>query len=144
MLEDDIVEVDIRGKRLKAVIPPYHMRVDAPPFARPILYRPKTENAAAAESDRPAKALELIRKAAENHQWRQKKCINLIPSENTPSRAVQMLCASDPAFRYAENKKIKSFYDQDIFYYQGTKFIDEVEHLLVDQMRQYFGCTEVT
>ena len=143
VLEDDIVEVDIRGKRLKAVIPPYHMRVDAPPFARPILYRPKTENAAAAESDRPAKALELIRKAAENHQWRQKKCINLIPSENTPSRAVQMLCASDPAFRYAEHKKIKSFYDQDIFYYQGTKFIDEVEQLAVEQMKQYFGCSEV-
>ena len=143
VLEDDIVEVDIRGKRLKAVIPPYHMRVDAPPFARPILYRPKTENVVGAENDRPAKALELIRKAAENHQWRQKKCINLIPSENTPSRAVQMLCASDPAFRYAEHKKIKSFYDHDIFYYQGTKFIDEVEQLAVEQMKQYFGCSEV-
>lgn len=38
VLEDDQVEVDIRGKRLKAVIPPYHMRVDTPPYARPILY----------------------------------------------------------------------------------------------------------
>ena len=36
-LEDDEVQVDVRGKRLKAVIAPYHMRVDAPPFARPKL-----------------------------------------------------------------------------------------------------------
>ena len=56
---------------------------------------------------------------------------------------MQLLCASDPAFRYAEHKKIKSFYDKDVFYYQGTEFIDRVEQLLVEQMRQYLGCTEV-
>ncbi|MBQ3201297.1 MAG: glycine cleavage system aminomethyltransferase GcvT, partial [Clostridia bacterium] len=124
ILEDDTVEVDVRGKRLKAVIPPYHMRVDAPPFARPILYRAKAEAKAAAAEDRLPKAITLLNKALENHRWRQQRCINLIPSENTPSRAVQMLGASDPAFRYAEHKKVKSFYDADIFYYQGTKFID--------------------
>lgn len=143
VLEDDIVEVDVRGKRLKAVIPPYHMRVDAPPFARPIIYRSDEDEAAGDAGNRPVLAAALIKKAAENHRWRQKQCVNLIPSENSASRAVQMLCASDPAFRYAEHKKVKSFYDQDIFYYQGTKFIDEVEQLLVEQMRQYFGCAEV-
>ena len=76
------------------------------------------------------------------HEWRQRRCINLIPSENSASRAVQLLCASDPAFRYAEHKKIKSFYDADVFYYQGTKFIDRVEQLLVGQMKQYLGCSE--
>ncbi len=143
VLEDDAVEVDIRGKRLKAAIVPYHMRVDAPPFARPILYRPEEKTEASLPQDRAAKALELLLRAGENHEWRQKQCINLIPSENTPSRAVQLLCGSDPSFRYAEHKKIKSFYDKDIFYYQGTKFIDEVEQLLVEQMRQYLGCSEV-
>ncbi|MBE5785748.1 MAG: glycine cleavage system aminomethyltransferase GcvT [Clostridiales bacterium] len=143
ILEDDTVEVDVRGRRLKAVIPPYHMRVDAPPFARPILYRAKAEAKPAAAEDRLPKAVTLLNKALENHRWRQQRCINLIPSENTPSRAVQMLGASDPAFRYAEHKKVKSFYDADIFYYQGTKFIDEVEQLLVEQMKQYFGCREV-
>lgn len=142
-LENDIVEVDVRGKRLKAVIPPYHMRVDAPPFARPILYRQEVDQAAEAGTDRAKKAFELLKRADENHEWRQKRCINLIPSENTPSRAVQMLCASDPSCRYAEHKKIKSFYDKDVFYYQGTGFIDEVERLLVEQMKQYLGCTEV-
>ena len=143
VLENDFVEVDIRGKRLKAVIPPYHMRVDAPPFARPILYKPEEEEQCSCGADRAKKALELIKRAEENHEWRQKQCVNLIPSENTPSRAVQMLCASDPSCRYAEHKKIKSFYDKDIFYYQGTGFIDEVEQLLVEQMKQYLGCAEV-
>ncbi|MBE6945041.1 MAG: glycine cleavage system aminomethyltransferase GcvT [Ruminococcaceae bacterium] len=143
VLTDDIVEVDVRGKRVKAVVPPYHMRVDAPPFARPIIYRPDEEPTAPPTGDRTPKALELIRKATENHAWRQKRCINLIPSENSASKAVQLLLSSDPSFRYAEHKKVKSFYDSDIFYYQGTKFIDEVEHLLVDEMRAYFGCAEV-
>ena len=143
VLEDDQVEVDIRGKRLKAVIPPYHMRVDAPPFARPILYGLEASANVTGSGNRAADALNLLRRAGENHHWRQKLCINLIPSENTPSRAVQLLCASDPAFRYAEHKKIKSFYDKDIFYYQGTAFIDRVEQLLVEQMREFLGCTEV-
>lgn len=143
VLEDDLVEVDIRGSRLKAVIPPYHMRVDAPPFARPILYKASEETVLEDVEDRAVKARKLIQTAGENHRWRQKYCINLIPSENSASRAVQMLCASDPAFRYAEHKKIKSFYDQDIFYYQGTKFIDQVEQMLAEEMKQYLGCAEV-
>ena len=143
VLEDDKVEIDVRGKRLKAVIPPYHMRVDAPPFARPIIYGYEPAQMDVKVDDRAKKAVELIFDATHNHEWRQRQCINLIPSENSASRAVQLLCASDPAFRYAEHKKVKSFYDQDIFYYQGTKFIDRVEQLLVEQMKEYFNCTEV-
>ena len=143
ILEDDVVTVDVRGRRLKAVIPPYHMRVDAPPFARPIIYRPDEEDTAAASGDRAPKALDLISRAIDNHVWRQEKCINLIHSEMTPSRAVRLLSMSDPSFRYAEHKKVKSFYDADIFYYQGTEFIDEVEQLLVEEMKAYLGCSEV-
>jgi aminomethyltransferase len=140
---DEAVQVDIRGKRIKAVIPRFHMRVDAPPFARPILYTPPVQNEILPDFDRRPSAIELLKKATENHLWRQTRCINLIPSENTTSKAVQLLCASDPSFRYAEHKKIMSFYDQEIFYYQGTKFIEQVEELLVEQMRQYLGCSEV-
>ena len=61
----------------------------------------------------------------------------------TPSRAVRLLTMSDPSFRYAEHKKVKSFYDADIFYYQGTKFIDEIEQLLVEEMKAFLGCSEV-
>ena len=143
ILTDDTVEVDIRGKRLKAVIPANHMSVSAPPFARPLLYRPEEKDPVGSLENLPGKAFELLKKAEENHLWRQKQCINLIPSENTPSHAVQMLSASDPSCRYAEHKKVLSFYDKDIFYYQGTKFIDEVERLLVEQMRLYLGCAQV-
>ena len=143
VLVDDTVEVDIRGKRLKAVIPARHMSVGAPPFARPLLYGEQEEVRTVAGGDRTGKALTLLHKAIENHVWRQEQCVNLIPSENTPSRAVRLLSGSDPACRYAEHKKVLAFYDKEVFYYQGTKFIDEVERLLVEEMRAYFGCTEV-
>ena len=143
VLVDDTVEVDIRGKRLKAVIPARHMSVGAPPFARPLLYGEQEEVRTVAGGDRTGKALALLHKAIENHVWRQEQCVNLIPSENTPSRAVRLLSGSDPACRYAEHKKILAFYEKEVFYYQGTKFIDQVERMLTEEMRAYFGCTEV-
>ena len=143
VLVDDTVEVDIRGKRIKAVIPARHMSVGAPPFARPLLYGEQEEVRTVAGGDRTGKALSLLHKAIENHVWRQEQCVNLIPSENTPSRAVRLLSGSDPACRYAEHKKILAFYEKEVFYYQGTKFIDQVERMLAEEMRAYFGCTEV-
>ena len=143
VLVDDTVEVDIRGKRLKALIPARHMSVGAPPFARPLLYGEQEEVRTVAGGDRTGKALTLLHKAIENHVWRQEQCVNLIPSENTPSRAVRLLSGSDPACRYAEHKKILAFYEKEVFYYQGTKFIDQVERMLTEEMRAYFGCTEV-
>ena len=143
VLVDDTVQVDIRGKRLKAVIPARHMSVGAPPFARPLLYGEQEEVRTVAGGDRTGKALTLLHKAIENHVWRQEQCVNLIPSENTPSRAVRLLSGSDPACRYAEHKKILAFYEKEVFYYQGTKFIDQVERMLAEEMRAYFGCTEV-
>lgn len=53
---------------------------------------------------------------------------------------------ADPVTRnpgYAEHKKTKSFYDYDVFYYQGTAFIDEIEYLLMEEMKKYFHCAEV-
>ena len=82
-------------------------------------------------------------KAVDNHLWRQEECINLIPSEMTPSPLVRLLSVSDPAFRYAEHRKLEAFYDADIFYYQGTGFIDEVERLLEREMCRFLGAAEV-
>jgi aminomethyltransferase len=48
----------------------------------------------------------LMRKALENHRWRQSECVNLIPSEQSHSRAVRLLSILDPSFRYAEHKRI--------------------------------------
>ena len=61
----------------------------------------------------------------------------------TPSPLVRLLSVSDPAFRYAEHKQTEAFYDLDVFYYQGTGFIDEVERLVEAELRAYLGCAEV-
>ena len=50
------------------------------------------------------KLTELAEKIAENNRWRQQRCFNLIPSENTPSLFVKLCEISDPSGRYAEHK----------------------------------------
>jgi aminomethyltransferase len=84
-----------------------------------------------------------VQKAIENHRWRQTRCINLIPSEQTPSRLVRLLSISDPCGRYAEHKSVKALADAEVFYYQGTGFIAAVETALSEQMRIYLGARQV-
>ncbi|CQR73717.1 Aminomethyltransferase [Sporomusa ovata DSM 2662] len=140
---NDNVEVEIRGNKIKAVVPQYHLKSDAPPFARPIIYGVEVDCKFDSSADYKTKALNLIERSCRNTLWRQKETINLIPSEQTPSSAVRLLSVMDPSFRYAEHKKMKSFYDYDVFYYQGTGFIDEIEHLLIEELKKYLNCTEV-
>jgi aminomethyltransferase len=54
-----------------------------------------------------------------------------------------MLSIMDPVCRYAEHKRIKALEEADVFYYQGTDFISEVETLLVGELKQFLGCREV-
>ena len=137
------IEVDIRGKRVPAVVTSCHMRADAPPFVRTVLHKAVEVEGASTVTEYVPKAVELFNKALDNHVWRQEQCINLIPSEMTPSRACRLLGASDPTGRYAEHKKQKSFDDADIPYYQGTKFVVECEHLLAAEWRKFLGATQV-
>ena len=136
------IEVDIRGKRIPAVVTACHMRQDAPPYTRPILYKKTTTEGPSQVTDYVSKAKELFTKASENHVWRQEQCINLIPSEMTPSRATRLLQVSDPCGRYAEHKKQKAFDDADIPYYQGTKFIVACEELLAAEMKKFLGAAQ--
>jgi len=140
---NDNVEVEIRGNKVKAVIAPYHLKSDAPPFARPIIYGVEIDRKFDHSVDYKTKALNLLDKSLSNTLWRQHETINLIPSEQSHSSAVRLLSVMDPSFRYAEHKKTKSFYDYDVFYYQGTGFIDEVEHLLMEELKKYFNCAEI-
>ncbi|MBV7271489.1 glycine cleavage system aminomethyltransferase GcvT [Clostridium sp. PL3] len=140
---NDNVEVEIRGKKVKAVIPPYHLKSDAPPFARPIIHGVEVDYKLNCSENYKDKALNLLEKSYSNTLWRKNETINLIPSEQSHSSAVRLLSVMDPSFRYAEHKKTKSFYDYDVFYYQGTRFINEVEHLLVEELKKYFNCAEV-
>ncbi len=145
LLEGDRLEVEIRGKRTEAVIVPYHLRSEAPPYARPISYEQlfEKEKEAAPAKEMTQKVNALLNKAIENTIWRQRQCINLIPSEQTPSPMTRLLSIMDPVCRYAEHKPVKAFDDAEVFYYQGTKFISEVETLLIEEFKKYLGCANV-
>lgn len=91
----------------------------------------------------PAKVRGLLQKTIENTLWRQEKSINLIPSEMTISPMARIVSVMDPAFRYAEHKKAKAYNEMDVFYYQGTSFIYEVEQMLEDELRIFMGCENV-
>ena len=140
----DEIEIDSRGRRIPAVIVPYHLRSEAPPYARTIQYdhlftEKKTEDSTAGAG----KARDLIAEAVANTLWRQRECVNLIPSEMTESPLVRLLSVMDPCGRYAEHKKMKAFEEAEIFYYQGAEFIGKVEKLLEAELRAFLGCREV-
>jgi aminomethyltransferase len=148
LLPDDSIDIEIRDKLSGGVIVEWHRRSDTPPYSRAIIYGHGKEtdidaDELSAQTDYRAKAVNLLRSARENHAWRQNECVNLIPSEQSHSRATRVLSVLDPSFRYAEHKKMKSFYDFDVFYYQGTKFIHRVEFMLSEELRKYFGCENV-
>ncbi len=86
------------------------------------------------------KVEQLIEKAEQNNVWRQRECINLIPSESTPSMLVRILEICDPSGRYAEHRKIKG---EEVYFYQGINFIREVESEVSREMQAFFGCTNV-
>jgi aminomethyltransferase len=143
ILEGDEVTIEIRGKKVDALVVPFHMRTDAPPFSRPIIYDHRSAKKEIRGGDSPEKVRRLLEDSLENTRWRQHECINLIPSEMTMSPMVRLLSVMDPSFRYAEHKKAKAFYDADIFYYQGTEFIGQVERMLEQEMREFLGCDHV-
>ncbi len=140
----DILEIAIRKKRCEAIVVPYHISSQAPPYVRPILHSQlKMSKPAKKTADMKSQAGNLIKKALENNIWRQKECINLIPSEMTQSLLSRMLSISDPVNRYAEHKEIKAFSSENIFYYQGTEFIEKVESLLNTEFQNYFSCKNI-
>ncbi len=138
------LEIEIRKKRVAARVVPYHMRSEAPPYLRSIPFDqleqiPTTEYT---QETLPA-AKALVTKAMDNHEWRQQSCINLIPSEMSQSVVSRMLSISDPVNRYAEHKDIKAFSGEDVFYYQGTAFIQDIENRLNQEFMKFFDCNAV-
>jgi aminomethyltransferase len=142
--ENDLVEVEIRGRSTPAMVVPYFLRGEAPPFARSIIHHREAETATSkAPATFPQKAAELLESAIANTKWRQDECINLIPSEMTMSPMTRALSIMDPVGRYAEHKAVKALEDAEVFYYQGTEFIWEVEERLKAELKDYLGCNSV-
>lgn len=69
--------------------------------------------------------LSLVRK---HEEWRGKRCLNLIPSENIMSSAVRGLLSSDLGHRYTSRGR----------FYMGTRFIDEIEQYGEELAKEIF------
>ena len=90
-------------------------------------------------SEFQARVAALAERTVHNNRWRQSQCFNLIPSETTPSLLVKLCEISDPAGRYAEHRTMKG---QEVYYYQGTDFIRDVEEETRREICRFFGCRE--
>ncbi len=73
---------------------------------------------------------------AQENTWRQTQAINLIASENTPSVAVRRVQNSDFMGRYAEGHPNEG--DKVNRYYQGTRYIDEIERMAHNEIIELF------
>ncbi|MCB0216010.1 MAG: glycine cleavage system aminomethyltransferase GcvT [Caldilineae bacterium] len=143
LLEDAPLWLELRGRRVAARIVPYHLRGEAPPYARPIIHDHPAEPEERATADPPAALRRLLTETLENGRWRQRDCINLIPSEMTLSPLARLASVMDPAFRYGEHRPLPAFYEAEVFYYQGVDFIRSVEARLEAELRAYLGCPQV-
>ena len=142
VVEGDAVTVDIRGNQVAGLVVPFHLRSDAPPLARPIVYDHELPAVELPRGEPAAKARLLLAETIANTAWRQRETINLIPSEMTASPLARLASIMDPAFRYAEHRRSEAFYDDEVFYYQGTRFIADVEQRLEAELSEYLGCAE--
>ncbi len=136
------IEIRHRARTIEGLIVENNLSSEAPPYAHPVFI---PEKPIRRTEKRILKDLgtQLMGQAVQNIHWRQKETFNLIPSEQTPSLLVKLFSITDPSGRYAEHRKFKAFEDHEVFYYQGTGFIAEVENLLMEEIREFLECSEV-
>ena len=91
-------------------------------------------------ADFNSKIENLLSRIMVNNTWRQTECINLIPSESSPSLLVKLCEISDPCGRYAEHRTMTG---KEIYFYQATDFIRDVEEELRKELQLYFGCANI-
>jgi glycine hydroxymethyltransferase len=77
---------------------------------------------------------------ARQEEWRGRQTINLIASENAQSRAVRDVQNSDFMARYAEGHPNED--GKVNRYYQGTRFIDEIERKARREICELFRCRQ--
>ena len=76
---------------------------------------------------------ERLNKIYQKELSRQRLTVELIASENFASKAVMKLCGSEFTNKYAEGYP-------GARYYNGCEFMDEVEQLAIDQLKEIFKC----
>ncbi len=143
--EDDEVTVDVRGHPIPAVIAPYHLRADAPPYARPIVYRSPQE-ASSAAGPRAVRRPPRGRRSRPPHHRQPSVAAggvhqpHPLGDDHLPARASGL--GDRPRLPLRGASQAEAFYELDIFYYQGTGFIDEVEQALEREMCRFLGAAE--
>jgi glycine hydroxymethyltransferase len=80
----------------------------------------------------PEELREIIELTINHNTWRKFQTINLIASENVMSPLALAAYVSDMMHRYAEGKPFKR-------YYQGTRYVDEVEVRVMKLMGELLG-----
>src|ERR1043166_4698805 len=88
----------------------------------------------------PVDIRDIEKLVAEQERWRGRETINLIASENAQSRAVRDVQNSDFMARYAEGHPNEE--EKVNRYYQGTRFIDEIERGAKREMIELFRCRQ--
>jgi glycine hydroxymethyltransferase len=85
--------------------------------------------------------LKLLEASRNHESYRDKKCINLIASEGLKSPAVKQLMSlsTDLEGRYAEGENDLDGHVKKR-YYQGQKYIKEIENYATDLMKKLFNC----
>lgn len=89
----------------------------------------------------PVNISDVRRLVEAQNQWRGRETINLIASENAQSRAVREVQDSDFMARYAEGHPNEG--ERVNRYYQGTRYIDEIERIAAREMADLMRCRQV-
>ena len=72
--------------------------------------------------------------------WGSKEAINVIASENVQSDAVKQIESNDFMGRYAEGHPNTA--QQDNRYYEGTRYIDQIESMTTREIIQLAKCLQ--
>jgi glycine hydroxymethyltransferase len=88
----------------------------------------------------PVDISDITRIVEAQEQWRGRQTINLIASENAQSPAVRAIQNTDFMARYAEGHPNRG--DQVNRYYQGTRYIDQIETMTRQELLALVGCRQ--
>ncbi|MEW6184876.1 MAG: serine hydroxymethyltransferase [Thermodesulfobacteriota bacterium] len=89
----------------------------------------------------PVDISDILKIVENQNQWRGRETLNMIASENIQSAAVRQIECTDFMGRYAEGHP--NTQDSINRYYEGTGYIDQLESMATEEMKDLAGCTHV-
>lgn len=88
----------------------------------------------------PRAVFDMIVELAEtDRQWRERECLNLLPSENVMSETVRRAYGSNQMFRVCDGP----VGDKDALSGGGDKYLEEIEGILLESASKLFGANFV-